>query len=62
MIGREPSDYPPIKERSAYDRNNGVEVREILEPQEARRRERIPAEVKQKESPEALEEIKHKSR
>ena len=51
MRGRKPSDDPPIKERSAYDRNNVVEVRETSEPQEARSREIIPAEVKQKESP-----------
>ena len=51
MRGRKPSDYPPIKERSAYDRINVVEVRETSEPQEARRRERIQAEVKQEESP-----------
>ena len=51
MRGRKPSDDPPIKERSTYDRKNVVEVRETSEPQEARRREIIPAEVKQKESP-----------
>ena len=39
------------KERSAYDRINVVEVRETSEPQETRRREKIQAEVKQKESP-----------
>ena len=51
MRGSKPSDYPSIKERSAYDRINVVEVRETSEPQESRRRERIQAEVKQKESP-----------
>ena len=51
MRGRKPSDYPPIKERSAYDRINVVEVREASEPQELRSRERIQAEVVQKEAP-----------
>ena len=41
MRGRKPSDYPPIKKRSAYDRINVVEVRETSAPQESRRRERI---------------------
>ena len=39
------------KERRAYDRNKVAEGRETSEPQEVRRREIIPAEVKQKESP-----------
>ena len=51
MRGRKPSDYPPTKERSAYDRINVVEVRETSEPQEPRSRERIQAEVVQKEAP-----------
>ena len=49
--GRKPSDDPPIKERSAYDHNHVVEGRETSELQEARSREIIPAEVKQKETP-----------
>ena len=49
--GKKPSDNPPIKERSAYDRSNVVEVRETSEPQEPRSRERIQAEVVQKEAP-----------
>ena len=39
------------KEKSAYDRINVVEVRETSEPQEPRSRERIHAEVVQKEAP-----------
>ena len=62
MRGRKPSDYPPIKERSAYNRSNVVEVRETSEPQEPRSRERIQAEVVQKEAPEVLEVTMHKSR
>ena len=59
---KEPSDNPPRKERSAYNCINVVEVRETLEPQKPRSRERIQVEVVQKEAPYAVEVTMHKSR